>query len=397
MLPPVTRALQATPLGAVLTVTFLCSLGTGVLWHGVPFIAKHTYGFSQERNLVLAAAMGAVYTAGAFTAGGLTRWVERRLTPRDVLAVSIGILALVSLLPIFFAGVWSLWVAALVGTYVTSLIWPIIESYLTAGRHGADMRRAIGLFNLTWAPAVALPLFAMAPILERHGQWAIGAIAVVAGIALVVARSFTPQPGHHDAQVAGAHVGREYPLLLRSARVLLPLSYVLNAAMNPLLPYRFEELSVEVWWETPAAATWTIVRVLAFLLMSRLGFWHGRWGSLLLGAALMTGGFALIVAGPTLALVLAGLAALGFGLGVIYYATLYYAMAVGRAAVEAGGNFEGLIGAGYTVGPVGGLIGARLGGAFGIVAVAWGLVGLAAMPAVRPYLLARRQRSGLQR
>ena len=81
------------------------------------------------------------------------------------------------------------------------------------------MRSAIGWFNLTWAGAIALPLFLMAPIIDRHGQWAIGGIAVVAGLALVVARSFAPQPGHHDPPVAGAHVGREYPLLLRSARV----------------------------------------------------------------------------------------------------------------------------------------------------------------------------------
>lgn len=393
MLSPVPQPDRATPLPAVLAVTFLCSLGTGVFWHGVPFIAKHTYDFSQARNLLLSSAMGAVYTLGAFTAGRVARRVEHRLSTRDVLGGSIGVLALVSLMPVLVSGEWALWFTGLAGTYVTSLVWPIIESYVTAGRHGPRMRSAIGWFNLTWAPAVTVPLFGMAPILEHHGQWAIGAIAVVGAIALVVLRWFARRPGHHDPDVASAHVGPEYPLLLRSARVLLPLSYVLNAAMNPLLPYRFEDLGVEVWWETPAAATWTVVRAGAFLLMWRLAFWHGRWGTLLLGAAAMTGGFAIIVTGPSLALVLVGLAALGFGLGVIYDSTLYYVMAVGRAEVGAGGVFEGLIGAGYTVGPVGGLIGSRLAGGLGIVAVVWGLVGLAAVPAVRPYLAARRGRA----
>lgn len=392
MLAAVSNDSRVTPLGAVLAVTFLCSLGTGVFWHGIPFIAKHTYGFAQARNLVLAIAMGCVYTVGAFTAGRLTRWVERRLAPREVLGVALGVLALVSLCPIAVGGEWALWLSALVGTYMTSLIWPIIESYVTAGRHGAEMRSAIGAFNLTWAPAVALPLFAMAPILEHHGQWTIGGVAGVAGLALLAVRWFEPRPGHHDPIVAGAHVGREYGLLLHSARVLLPLSYVLNAAMNPILPYRFEALGVDVWWETPAAATWTVVRFLTFLVMWRLAFWHGRWGTLLLGAAAMTGGFAFIVTGPGVPWVLVGLALLGAGLGAIYYATLYYAMAVGRAEVEAGGTFEGLIGLGYTTGPIGGLVGYAVAGGTGIVGVVWGLVGLAAIPAYRPYLEARRRR-----
>jgi hypothetical protein len=187
-------------------------------------------------------------------------------------------------------------------------------------------------------------------------------------------------------------VGDEYPLLLRSARVLLPLSYVLNSAMSPILPYRFESLGIEVAMETPLAATWVVVRVFTFVFMWRMGFWHGRWGTLMLGALAMTGGFACVVAGPGLTSVLIGLTALGAGLGIVYYAALYYAMSVGRAAVEAGGTHEGLIGAGYTIGPVAGLGGAALGGGPWIVGVVWGLVALAGIPALRPYIRARSLR-----
>ena len=37
----------------MLVVTFLLSLGTGVFWNAIGFVAKHGYGFSQERTLVL--------------------------------------------------------------------------------------------------------------------------------------------------------------------------------------------------------------------------------------------------------------------------------------------------------------------------------------------------------
>ncbi|MHC4413833.1 MAG: MFS transporter [Planctomycetota bacterium] len=383
----------STSLPAVLALTFLCSLGTGVFWHGVPFIAKHTYGFGQTRNLVLYAVMGAIYTLGAFGAGPMTRRLERWVTTRGILAVTVSVQALLCLGPVVFRGQWALWLAVIGVTFLSSIIWPVIESYLTAGRHGPSMRSAIGWFNLTWAPAIALPLLLMAPFLEKHGEWTIGGFTVANVLALVALARFAPRPGHHDPDLADAHVAPEYPFLLRSARVLLPLSYVLNAAMNPILPYRFEALNVAVWWETPATATWTIVRVAAFLLMWRLRFWHGRWGTLVLGAAAMTGGFALVVLGPSLPLMLAGFGCLGVGLGVIYNAALYYAMSVGRARVEAGGTHEGLIGAGYAVGPLAGLAGIAIAGGPGVVAVVWGILALAGIPALRPYRDAVKRRA----
>jgi hypothetical protein len=42
--------------------------------------------------------------------------------------------------------------------------------------------------------------------------------------------------------------------------------------------------------------------------------------------------------------------------GTIYAGAFYYAMAVGAAEVEAGGKHEALIGAGYCLGPVCGLL-----------------------------------------
>src|SRR3990172_6400530 len=139
MLAAVKQDDVATPMAAVLVMTFACSLGTGVFWHGIPFIAKHTYGFTQTRNLAMAAAMGAIYTLGAFTAGRLTRRVERRVSPRGLLATCVAALAAVSRGPILASGEWALWLAGIAGSYVSSVLWPVIESYVTAGRHGPAM------------------------------------------------------------------------------------------------------------------------------------------------------------------------------------------------------------------------------------------------------------------
>ena len=46
----------------------------------------------------------------------------------------------------------------------------------------------------------------------------------------------------------------------------------------------------------------------------------------------------------------------GVAQGVVYVGSLYYAMEVGASGVDAGGAHEGLIGVGYTLGPLCGLI-----------------------------------------
>ncbi len=384
-----------THLGWVLWVTFLASLGTGVFWHGLSFVAKHTYGFGQTRNLLLFALMGAVYAVGAFGAGAVTRRLRRLVSPRSLLAWAITLQAAVCALPITTDSEWALWVAAGAVSMLASLTWPIIESYDTAGRHGPRMRSAIGWFNMTWMPATVVPMFVMAPILENHGEWAIGGLAVVNLVAVGAFVFFASHPAEHDAAIAAAHVTASYPNLLKSVRVLLLFSYVLTSVVTPLLPYRFEQLGVvDVEWETPCTATWMIVRIIALVVMWWVPFWHGRWGTLLLGALAMTGGFAVVVLAGSLPLLFLGFGGLGVGLGVIYNAALYYAMSTGGATVEAGGTHEALIGAGYAVGPLIGLAGTALGGGAAIVGVVWALMAVSAVPALLPYLAARASRKG---
>ena len=100
-------------------------------------------------------------------------------------------------------------------------------------------------------------------------------------------------------------------------------------------------------------------------------------------------------------MLLAGLIAYGAGMGVIYYASLYYVMTVGDAAVDAGGNFEALIGVGLLPGPAAGdrrtgrsarRIGSASLGRSATVGLTWLVAALAGRGALRPYLAARRRR-----
>ena len=69
--------------------------------------------------------------------------------------------------------------------------------------------------------------------------------------------------------------------------------------------------------------------------------------------------------GKSLGVVLAGEVLFGLAAGMTYYAALYYAMVVKNASVDAGGVHEGLIGAGFALGPAAGLAGIALKPALG--------------------------------
>jgi hypothetical protein len=76
-------------------------------------------------------------------------------------------------------------------------------------------------------------------------------------------------------------------------------------------------------------------------------------------------GFFMVLLSDQLPVVLLGEAFFGISAGVLYYSSLYCAMVVKNASVDAGGSHEGLIGTGFALGPAAGLLGLGLTSALG--------------------------------
>lgn len=380
------------PLATVLCVTFLGSVASGTFWAGLFFVTAERYQFSALANLVIAAVMGAVYAVAARVAGRLAHG----RAPRRLLSWTLALWTAAAALPLVLPdSVPALWVAALAGAGAAAATFPVVESYLTAGRHGAAMRSAIGKFNLTWTPATALPLLLL-PLLGRTA--AVGSFAVSAGataLAWGAARALPAHPPPHATEAAGDAVGPEYPLLLRAVSWLLPFSYVISATLAPVLPQRLAAVGVGPA-KSFVAASWMGMRFAVLLVMWRSSFWHGRWGTIGAASLALAGGLALVLLGGAAPLVVAGLLVYGAGMGLTYYASLYYAMAVGQGAIDAGGNFEALIGVGYCLGPLLGLAGHGAGGSqrgpAATVVLTCMLAAVAARGVARPYFQARSGR-----
>jgi len=347
---------KKTSLTASLVLTAFASTGTSVVWNGLPFIAKRDYAFTETENLALYLLISLVYVVGAMTSGIGTRLLRAYCSTRTIIGVLLVIQTVIFSLPLFFSSAWIIWCAGGVAGACSAWLWPTVESYLVAGRHGKDMRRSIGWWNLVWMTSVAGVMIAMAPMMDKHASMVIVCLGAMNIFAVGVLPWYGKNPIEHDEEIAKEHVPETYRGLLKGARVLLPLSYAINGILAPLLPYVLSGLGVAIFWQTPLASVWMISRVVMTALLWHFATWHGRWSVLWIAIATMAIGFIGILSATELSMLIIGLVLFGAGMGITYYAALYYAMAVGQAKVDAGGTHEAFIGGGYMVGPIVGLI-----------------------------------------
>jgi hypothetical protein len=369
--PPAPDAALRSPLGSVLTFTFLNSLGTGAVTSGLYFLTDAAFGFGVWKNFVLGAVMGGTYIIGALAAGPLTRRLAARSSPITSRALVLWLMVALAGLCVLPLGCglitgqrpapeWSVWVFGIAYLPLTGLLWPFVEAYLSGGRRGSDLRAATGRFNVVWSLALVVSYWAMSPLLERNALLVILALGAVHLIALLPGWRMGPEPGRHLADAHEPHPPA-YVGLLATFRVLLPTSYLVLAALAPYLPRVMDQLGIPLAWQTPLASAWLIARVGVFLLFERWHGWHGRWWVPIAATVVLLASFAAVVLSPLAGeggriVLTLGLLALGGAQAVIYLASLYYVLEVGNAEVDAGGTHEALIGVGYTLGPALGVL-----------------------------------------
>ena len=385
-------------------LTMLESAATSLLEWGGYFYAHERMGFSKAQNLWLALVFGGMYVAGALA----SHPVSVRLREKRLLGIAIG----VQLAVYVVLGLWVVPAVLFVGMGVLGLInglkWPVIESYVSAGHPPREMARAIGRFNVSWSAVIPLCLVISGPILMvwPGGIFVLGAVLSAASLWLM--RPLRPRPVHLAADDPTRPRQREMlrlRVLVVSSRWLLLMGYSLMWILGAVLPQVLSELGVAVAWATGLAGVLHLLRFGAFVVLGLWTAWHGRLWPLVVGLVGLPLGFFLAVFAPDLAaaahaglggaFVLMGEVIFGAAVGVTYYGALYYGMLIKNASVDAGGAHESLIGTGFVIGPVVGLIGIRLSGVLGgevpgMLAAVAPLLLLCTAGACRPIVRARR-------
>ena len=374
---------KPAPLGFVLAVTFVLSIGTGSLTHGLHFIASAAE-FKQTALYVLGFLFGVCYIASALLTGRVVRFLETNrktaIAPRTLLITITLAAGLLSGTPPILklmgqSPEWAIWLVA--GSYglITGLLWPMVEWYLSGGRRGKALRSAAGRFNITWTSAVVGAFFLLAPVLEKHPIDALWGVLVLHVVAVLLMLPFPKRPPKHipdhlEPDAIDADVSRK---LLATARTLLPVSYMLGGVLGPYFPVALTRMGIDLFWQPIVAAIWLTARIPTMLVFERWHGWHGRAWPLTLGAIALALGFVGCVLSPlipnqsiAITCLSISLALFGAAMGTIYTAAIYYAMEVGQGEIDSGAIHETLIGVGYALGPALG-IGASLAVSLGVI------------------------------
>ena len=153
-------------LGLLLILTILSDVAGVLAIRGVPFLALKALGFGDAGNLLLMLTYGLAYVPAAL----VSHRVCARLGERRCLAVMVAVeTAVFGGTGLFWDHPASLFACLAVMGFTGGVKWPVLESYVSAGRGGASQAHAIGVFNLAWAGIFPVALFGAGPIIDLTG------------------------------------------------------------------------------------------------------------------------------------------------------------------------------------------------------------------------------------
>lgn len=351
-------------------MTFAESFATICIERGIYFFSHDRLGFGDTDNLWLALVLGVAYVVGALSSHSISqRMTERTLLLLAIAGQTVTHLALAA---------WPVAATLFIGSAMIGLFngvkWPLLESFVSAGKEPLHQARSVGHFNMAWSSAVPLALAAVGPMIAC-GPLHMGGLAMGAGtivflvpaainlLCITLCASLPTRPVHlpvdHAARPSAVQLDK-LESLLSANRWLMVASYITLFLLAPLLPSILARLGTEPTISPALSGILDVVRLLAFFLLGRWSFWHGRVSPVLAGMVMMPAGFFMILLAANMGVVLAGELLFGLAAGIVYYGSLYYAMLVKNASVEGGGAHEGLIGLGFAIGPALGLASAAL-------------------------------------
>ncbi|MCC7146511.1 MAG: MFS transporter [Phycisphaeraceae bacterium] len=339
----------------ILLATFLLTLAALLIARGTYFYTEKLFAFTKSQNLWLALGMGVAYVLGAFVSHRLSiRLGQRRLLQLTILGQ-----ALIYILQTIYATPLVVSISYVAVALPVGAMWPLLESFVSAGHNPADTSRMLSRFNVSWSVAIPLAVALVGPLIKLHPSMLFVVPTVLCLAASFLLRKLEQDPVHlplDHPDRPPPHRLDAYASLTLSARLVMMVGYGMTYILAPVVPEIFQKnLHLSLPAATTLWALYDVSRLLAFLLMRYTTAWHDRRSILALPAVLTPLSFLLILMSPgiypNVALVILGELIFGLSQGIAYNAALYYVTVIKNASVEAGGDHEAIIGLGYVLGP----------------------------------------------
>ncbi len=338
----------------------LNALATTLYFTYLFFNMRDRFGFSNLQNLALAATSGLVYTVGVWYAG---QFAQRR---GYFLALKLGfsVMGVAMLLGSSLRTVPGQYAAMILWTLGMCFTWPCLEAITSERESPTRLKRLLGIYNVVWSTGGGVATFVGGAVLEHLGAASIYLVpatlhAIQVALVIGLERSHRGRPAPTAAAPGGPLLAeteaRRSPVSPRAfllmAWVANPFAYVAMNAVIPVIPGLAHKFALTPAQAGVFASVWLLARAAGFLLLWQWTRWHYRFRWLLGAYLAMAGGFATILLGGNLWLLVAAQVGFGIAVALIYYSSLYYSMDVGETKGEHGGFHEAAIGAGIFGGP----------------------------------------------
>jgi predicted MFS family arabinose efflux permease len=332
------------------------SFATVIYCNYLYFYFRDEFGFSDGRNLLLAAMAGLVYMIAAWQAG---RFAQRC---GCFTAMKLGFCVMAAGLTtgLVWHSVAGELAAACAVFGGTCFIWPSVEALVSEGGTPEHVPHAVGLYNITWALSNAVAFFIGGSLIKKLGYGGIFTVPL-ALVLLQFAMTLWLEKFHaglrHDPGDTPAAPKRSPASIAQAANfqrmawVANPCAYIAINTLIAVLPGVASRLQLSTMLAGFVLSIWCFARFATFVVLWRWTGWHYRFRWLVASFAVLIVSFATILVAPSLLLVIVAQVVFGVAIGLIYYSSLFYAMDASDTKGEQGGIHEAAIGAGNCLGP----------------------------------------------
>lgn len=338
----------------------LGSLACGFYANYIFFLLRDQHGFGHLGNLGVAAMQGLVFATASWRGG---RFAQRHGCFTALRTGLLGMGAALGaglLLPELTAQL----VVLVVWTAFMGCVWPALEALVSEGETAHSLPRTLGIYNVVWATCAAFSYFLGGALFEQLKPSSIYWLPMCAyGFQLLLLNGLASRPNYRpsDPDLPGPSAQVVETVALpqtTSPRTFQRMAWLANPfaciGINTLLamiPGRAEELDLSTAAAGWLCSAWFFGRLAAFILLWRWTGWHFRLPWLLGAFVGLMGGFVAVLVAHELWLLLVAQVVFGLSVGVLYYSSLYYSMAVGDTRAEHGGVHEAMMGLGGGFGP----------------------------------------------
>lgn len=362
-------------------VVFFCAIGiiadsfNFIAIQSEIFIADSLFGATELQLGILGALASLGYALPAFATA---MWSER-VGRRPLCLLAFAGLAVAYLLMPHVQNVWQVCTVSFLRAMFTACLWPPLMAWMAELERHERLSRLLGWYNISWSGGI-LTGFYLAGLLFTYMGWKSG-FYVPAGLAVLMfffVGLCTPGGGSIPAGVEiEPDTVRTNPSrvqhFVRQGLTLMGLGMLVSSLVMYLFP-KVGAGHVDEQGQSLLNTARMGGVMAAFIMMGRSHRWHYRQWPLWLCLGSLAIGPCLLYATNIYALYVAGFILIGFGFGISFMLSSFYALGLLDTKGKGSGMMETLIGSGGLIGPLfGGAIGSvttpRIGILSGLVPV----------------------------